>query len=128
VNDIDIILDQLSNDDTSSDNEMVKFLTKETNVGKRTLENIIKKERPLFLKSPMVRDGAQRIKKYLIGGSLGLILEAIGKAKAKPRKDDKEFAAIKKILKAKGIKDEVKFSDAEYQKARNDIYKYLPKK
>jgi len=63
--DLDLVLDQLSNNESESDIEMLVFLTKETEIDKKVLASIIKNERSYFLKTPVpAEDGVKRIMGY----------------------------------------------------------------
>lgn len=55
-NDMAVVIDQLSNDEESSDKELLQFLSKETSFKKEDLEKMIKKLRPTFLKTPVMTD------------------------------------------------------------------------
>ena len=68
--DIEFIADQLVNDDTSSDEEMIEFIVDETGFDKAKVSKIIKIERPKFLKDIKLqmlptKDLVSIVKKYL---------------------------------------------------------------
>lgn len=61
------IADQLTNDESSTDKEIIDHLTKETKLDKNKISNLVKKERDFFLKGKLIKteDAIKRIKKYL---------------------------------------------------------------
>lgn len=65
--DLEFIADQLTNDESSSDKEMIDHLSSETKFDKSKISKLVKKERSYFLKGTMIKteDAIKRIKKYL---------------------------------------------------------------
>jgi hypothetical protein len=64
--DIDFIADELSNDENSTDAELILHLTKETNISSSKISKIVKKLRSDFLKNIISMDDAIiKIKKFL---------------------------------------------------------------
>ena len=49
------IADQLSNNETDSDQELIKFLTEETNLPKELITAIVTEERPKHLINPFYK-------------------------------------------------------------------------
>lgn len=64
---INFIADQLSNDESSTDAEMILHLAKETHTPVAKMSKLVKALRPGFLKGGMMMsdDAAAKIKKYL---------------------------------------------------------------
>jgi len=65
--DLEFIVDQLTNDESSTDKEMIAHLSSETKIDKNKISKLVKKERNYFLKGSMIKteDAIKRIKKYL---------------------------------------------------------------
>jgi vacuolar-type H+-ATPase subunit H len=65
--DAEFIIDQLANDENSSDEEMIDHLSKETKVKKEKISKLIKSERSKFLKDTMMSKIAAMkiVKKYI---------------------------------------------------------------
>lgn len=65
-NTIEFILDQLTNDDKSTDAEMILHISKETHIPIAKISKLVKSKRNLFMNSMMDMDMAGKIvKKYL---------------------------------------------------------------
>ena len=64
ASDFELVLDQMSNNEFDSDQELLDFLSKETRLDKKKLKSLIKKERSTFLKQPIVKGGAGIIKAH----------------------------------------------------------------
>jgi len=58
---------QLTNDESSTDKEMIDHLSKETKIDKAKISKLVKKERDYFLKGMLIKteDAVKVIKKYL---------------------------------------------------------------
>ena len=65
--DIATVADQLSNNETDDDKELVDFLTDETSIDKKKLQKVVKELRRKFMTTPAMSDkeAEKMIKKYL---------------------------------------------------------------